>query len=206
MNYKDHIVREQRKIKRLATEYKQKGYKVYVAPQKKLLPKLIAEFEPDILVKKGDENILIEVKTTESLRRSVYLTDLAEKVESIKNWKFELVLTNPKTRFIEQNTNYIEFSGEELQNKLHTLKKSDHLIAEANLLYAWSLFLASARLLLKKEQPKIKIKPEAQAIIKQLFSYGIISKKNYDWLNNTNETIYKNSHGYKTEVSKSKKM
>jgi len=207
MENKDVIYRENRKIKKLVNEYRQKGYKVIVSPKKNLLPLSLNDYEPDLLLKKDKENIVIEVKTSESLRKSAYLKDLAEKLNSLENWKFELVLTNPRNKFIDEKSELEEYSIEELKQKLTQVKKTiDYEFPEPHLLYTWSLFEAAARTILKKEQPKVEVKLNTITIIKQLYSYGIINSAEYDWLNSLLELENKLSHGYKVKSIAKKEL
>lgn len=64
-----YFKREQDKIKELAKEYKNKGYEVIVQPSLKELPSFLknASYQPDLIVRSPKENLVIEVKSSESI-------------------------------------------------------------------------------------------------------------------------------------------
>jgi hypothetical protein len=91
--------REVTKAKEVANEYKKKGYRVIFEPSVSELPEelKILNFQPDIIAMSDDINLVIEVKTFESIKNPA-LIELAEKVKAIEGWDFELVYTNPKNK------------------------------------------------------------------------------------------------------------
>jgi uncharacterized protein YutE (UPF0331/DUF86 family) len=202
MEKTNNIPREQRKIKELAREYEEKGFEVLVEPNKNLLPNFLKNYQPDLVLKKGDLNVVVEVKTSETIKNSEYLKELAAKINSIENWKFELVITNPRVKDNLRNSKYQEFSLSEIESRLNKLSKGvDKNFIEPHFLYAWSLFEATSRAILKAEQPKVEIKLNPIANIKQLYSYGIIGRIDYEWLNNISEMRNHIVHGHPIQNS-----
>ena len=55
--------RERQRTFNLAKEYQSKGYEVIVDPTSEQLPDFLSGYHPDLLVKKGNEAFIVEVKT-----------------------------------------------------------------------------------------------------------------------------------------------
>lgn len=62
-----HIVSERERIQTLAEEYRSKGYKVAIEPDSSYLPAFLSGYRPDLVVTRGDERTVIEVKSRQSL-------------------------------------------------------------------------------------------------------------------------------------------
>ena len=59
--------RERQRTLKLAEEYRGEGYEVVVSPTSEQLPDFLSGYHPDLLVKKGNEALIVEVKTRTSL-------------------------------------------------------------------------------------------------------------------------------------------
>lgn len=205
MERTNNIQREQRRIKELAREYEEKGFQVFIEPKKDLLPEFLKDYQPDLILKKGEINIVVEVKTSETIKSSEYLKELSARINSLENWKFELVITNPRVKDNLRNNRYQEFSLLELENRLNKVSNSiDKNFLEPHFLYAWSLFEASSRAILKADQPKSERKLSPTANIKQLYSYGIIGRIDYEWLNKISHIRNHIVHGHSIQKSEIK--
>ncbi|RDK82774.1 hypothetical protein [Marinirhabdus gelatinilytica] len=205
MERTNNIPREQRKIKELAREYEEKGFQVFIEPERNLLPDFLKDYHPDLILKKGELNIVVEVKTSETIKNSQYLKELSAKINSLENWKFELVITNPRVKDNLINNKFQEFSLIEIENRLNKVSNSiDKNFLEPYFLYAWSLFEASSRAILKADQPKAERKLNPTANIKQLYSYGIIGRIDYEWLNKISQIRNHIVHGHSIQKSEIK--
>lgn len=92
--------RERTKINELARKYEAKGYSVTIEPTLGELPAFLKDlnYHPDIIARSERGNILIEVKTKESIRNSKYLVAVSERIKKTKDWEFLLVYTNSKRK------------------------------------------------------------------------------------------------------------
>lgn len=89
--------RERKKIAELAREYSARGYQVFADIPNYESPASIDAIKPDLIVKKGDEIIIIEVKTSDSLKMSKdAIAHLARYAKKVPGVRFDLVITNPK--------------------------------------------------------------------------------------------------------------
>jgi|GEM_PF-4795661 len=84
--------REHRRVLQLAREYRSKGYQVAC---EEVLP--YSDLRADLIARKDDEVIVIEVKTSASLASAKNdVVRLASQVAKIPGARFDLVLTNPR--------------------------------------------------------------------------------------------------------------
>jgi Holliday junction resolvase len=58
---------ERQRARMLAEEYRRKGYEVVEEPSQEQLPDFLFGYHPDLLIRKGDEAIVVEVKSRTSL-------------------------------------------------------------------------------------------------------------------------------------------
>lgn len=91
--------RERRRIARLAQDYKAQGYQVYTELAGSEAPESIVGVRPDLVAKKGDETIIIEVKTRETTEVGrEKIEKLARYAESVPGTRFDIVMTNPRPK------------------------------------------------------------------------------------------------------------
>ena len=88
---------EKRKVAQLAKKYSAKGYEVFVNLPNYKSPQRILGFMPDLIAKKGAETIIIEVKTSNSIRGNEDIIEqLSRYAKEIPGTNFDLVITNPR--------------------------------------------------------------------------------------------------------------
>ena len=61
---------ERERLLKLAEEYREKGYEVFFHPNLENLPDFLNHYRPDMIVRRGEENVVIEVKSRSSLNSS----------------------------------------------------------------------------------------------------------------------------------------
>lgn len=91
---------ERVKIGELTREYEAQGYKVINRPQYSDGPSFLKEINylPDLIIKSDKENILVEVRSRESIKDAKHLASVSKLVSNYKDWDFLLVYTNPKKK------------------------------------------------------------------------------------------------------------
>jgi hypothetical protein len=88
---------EQAKIASIARHYEAEGYKVFARLAGYEKPPRMGTHEPDLLVRKGEETIVIAIKTgSVDKERQVMIEQLARYASGTKGMRFDLVVTNPK--------------------------------------------------------------------------------------------------------------
>ncbi|MCI0488358.1 MAG: hypothetical protein L0229_17350 [Blastocatellia bacterium] len=189
---------EKRRLQEVAKKYENKGYTVFVQPDSSQLPEFLSEYRPDILVKRENENIVIEVKSRGSLAQSSHLKDLAREIQQHPGWRFDLVMANPP-----EEEAYVEDARSlDKEDIIRNLKESDELIEsnhkEAALLLSWATAEAALRLLASTEQIPLK-RYDSLYLIKQLKTYGVISREEYDLFMRALNLRNAAAHGFKAD-------
>lgn len=93
---------------RIARKYKLLGYEVLENPEADRLPEFMRGISPDIVARSNSDNVVIEVKTSSSLKGSNDLIGIAERVLDHSDWRFELVVLdeNEPARLANPVANY----------------------------------------------------------------------------------------------------
>ncbi|WP_437717270.1 hypothetical protein WMF45_13145 [Sorangium sp. So ce448] len=180
----------------VAKEYEGKGYDVTVEPLPDHLPGFLRPYRPDILVRKGEENYVIEVALPGAHRGDRHLWPaLAEKVSREPGWHLKVVVADVE-------------AGE--APRLHALPTADDVRAQlkvaqslleqgsvaASLLFAWSLFEAAARLRMLGDG-RDPAKPATPAsLITSLVYFGHIEQHEADSLRDVMRVRNGVAHGY----------
>ncbi|MCC5657032.1 hypothetical protein LC608_08530 [Nostoc sp. XA010] len=189
---------ERERLLKLAEEYREKGYEVFFHPNPEDLPDFLNHYRPDMIVRRGEENVVIEVKSRSSLNSSSNqdLRNLAQAVEKHPAWRFELVMTNPEDIMYSLKAEG-SLQEHEIESQLQVARQLITQHPESAILYSWSLVEATLRLIAQKEELSLQ-KFDPLYLVKQLAIEGVISKSEYQLL--MNSLLLRNSiaHGFKT--------
>ena len=96
---KDSLDRDRQiaRISKLARDYKNLGYQVFAELTGYKSPDVISGVKPDLVAKKGDETIIIEVKTRDTTKSNKdKIEQLARYADSRPGTRFDFVMTNPR--------------------------------------------------------------------------------------------------------------
>ena len=189
---------ERERLLKLGEEYREKGYEVFFHPNSEDLPDFLNHYRPDMIVRRGEENVVIEVKSRSSLNSSSNqdLRNLAQAVEKYPGWRFELVMTNPEDIMYSLKAEG-SLQEHEIESQLQVTRQLITQHPESAILYSWSLVEATLRLIAQKEELSLQ-KFDPLYLVKQLAIEGVISKSEYQLL--MNALLLRNSiaHGFKT--------
>ncbi|MCF2150704.1 hypothetical protein IQ276_030635 [Desmonostoc muscorum LEGE 12446] len=188
---------ERERLLKLAEEYRQKGYEVFFHPSPDDLPDFLKNYRPNMIVRRGEENVVIEVKSRSSLNSSnQYLRNLAQAVEKHPGWRFEFVMTNPEDIMYSLKAEG-SLQEDEIESQLQVVRQLTTQHPESAILYSWSLVEATLRLIAQKEELSLE-RFDPLYLVKQLAIEGVISKSEYQLL--MNALLLRNSiaHGFKT--------
>ena len=190
-----HVGRQ--RVQELAQEYRSKGYEVITEPSPEQLPDFLCQYRPDLLVRKGSESIVVEVKTRSSLAGNPQIRDLARVLEAKSGWKFELVTVREKEK-LNAPEDARPFAREDVYSRLETVEELlETGSPEAAFLLGWGALEATVRLLVEKEQLTLeRISPSY--LLHQAVTNGVISREDYALL--LCAMKYRNAlaHGFKT--------
>lgn len=89
-------IRERRKIREVAREYRRAGYEVLIEPAGPEVPMFLGDYRPDLIAIGERESVVVEVKSTRGFDRSEANREIAARVAKQEGWRFELVVTGPQ--------------------------------------------------------------------------------------------------------------
>lgn len=189
--------RQARRIRDLAREYRRSGYTVVVEPEPADLPAFLWGFRPDMIARNGAESVVFEVKSRKDLAGSKDLADLAARVNTQPNWRFELVVTNPRpSRTSPQGV----LDPPDIENRLSTaqiLSRQNGSGSEAALMLAWSSFEAAMRLAAARERIDVDNLNERD-MVKHLSTLGVLDRDDYAVLESAATARNSIAHGFKS--------
>lgn len=143
---KEHTSFEWQRIRELAHEYTSKGYSVAYPRNKFDLPDFLQneEYMPDLILRSGEENLIVEVKTSQSVRHEKHLSRISEIVNRHPGWQFLFVLTNVKSEVSEATPPSGARWQELLQQSRHPALEAAELW-EAAFVLAWAALEGAIR-------------------------------------------------------------
>ena len=188
---------ERERLLQLAEEYRDKGYEISFHPNPEDLPDFLRNYRPDMVVRRGEEAVIIEVKSRRTLSSSSsqYLQNLAQSVEQHPGWRFELVMTNPEDTVYSPNAEN-SLQQPEIETRLQVARQLATQYPESAILYSWSLVEATLRLVAEQEGISLQ-RLDPLYLIKQLVIEGIISRPEYQLLINSLSLRNAIAHGFK---------
>ena len=190
---------EREQLLKVAEEYRIKGYEVAFHPNPEDIPTFLKNYRPDMIVRRGDESVVVQINSSSSLNSSStqYLSSLAEVVEKQHGWRLEFVVTNPEDTLMTLPKSEGSLQRQDIEAGLSIAKQITIQNLESAILYSWSLVEATLRLLAEKEEISLK-NFNPQYLIKYLTYEGIISRSDYQLLINALSLRNIIAHGFKT--------
>ena len=192
--------RERTRLLELANEYKAKGYDVTIEPNKNQRPDFLDKFQPDLIAISSADKVIVEVKSKLSLKQSGYLESLARVIEQHKEWRFELVLTNPREQYDFPNK-WALLPVSDLEKRLTETKYIfENLHQNENaMLLLWVIAEATLLHVARRESVNL-VRQSPKIMVKELFSLGIINGQEFETLNQAADVRNKIVHGYTTNA------
>ena len=178
--------------RKTAEEYRSKGYEVLFEAPLDFMP----GFRADLLVRKGDEARVIEVKSRPSLAADPKISQLARLIESMPGWTFELVLVGEPEK-VDSPEGARSFESEKIVQRIEEAERSLQAeLPEAAFLLAWSASEAVIRVLLTAQGVSSTSITSPGYVLDQGVYHGVISRDDYDAF--TRMRKYRNAivHGF----------
>jgi len=194
--------REVRRLRELIRKYKNEGYEIYADYLDFKKPQSIAGVVPDLIVRKGDQEIIIEVISDESLKRlEDKLKRLSEYAERHEGTRFDLVVTNPRPRLpYQERIKSCEYLLRNLQrNLLREARQqySQHHFEFSFLILCMILESLIKELAIRKKIIPIREKMSISQLIDVLFERGILSRDDFAFVQDMLDYRNKVIHGLK---------
>lgn len=183
------------KIKSMAQELSENGYKVFLKPSSSDLPFDLEGYIPDLIGTKNNEGIIVEVKNNLKHLSVDRFQNIAQRVASHQGWRFILVPIENTTQqiFFSDHDNFP--SWEELKSQLSNVKilieQSQFLPA---VLFFWSIIEASLRKRAMEQNLPIENFSPIN-LLNHAFSCGEISLSEFDLFKNIFSLRNKIAHG-----------
>lgn len=189
---------EREQLLKLAENYRQKGYEIFLHPNLEDLPDFLKNYRPDLIVRRGEESVVIEVKSRASLNSysDQYLQNLAQAVEKHPGWRFEFVMINPEDITYSPKSEG-SLQKHDIESQLQVVKQLTTQHLDSAMLYCWSLVEATLRLITEKEKLSLQ-RLDPLYLVKQLATEGVISQSEYRLLMDAISFRNPIAHGFKT--------
>ncbi len=189
---------ERLRAKSLADRYRRKGYEVIEEPAPNQLPDFMAGYRPDMILRKGGESIVLEVKSRESLIGYPKLGDLADLLRSKPGWRLDLVVVNTGDRIdIHRDSRLLT-----REDVLLIVEESERLLAdgftEAAFLRCWAAADAIVRIILEEEGEEPPENVPSNAALSQIMWEGLIHRDDYEILRRILRYRNAYAHGFTT--------
>ena len=178
--------------RKTAEEYRSRGYEVQPEAPIDFMP----GFRADLLVRKGGEVKVIEVKSRPSLAADPKIPQLARIIDSKPGWSFELLLVGEPEK-VDSPEGARSLESENIDHRLAEARKSlEAGLPEAAFLLAWSASEAVIRELLAADGVSATRITSPGYVLDQGVFHGVISRDEYDAL--TRMRKYRNAivHGF----------
>jgi hypothetical protein len=166
---------EHQKLQEIAADYKARGYEVLVEPGPGELPEFLADFQPDLIARRADESIVVEVKMRMQTAASERYRELAETIQRHPGWRFSLVVIDPGSDEVTPPTQSLL----DRQAIVERLGQANELLktgaTDAAFLLMWISVEALLRHIATREGLPLERVPSS-SLLKELFSLGILSR------------------------------
>ena len=178
-----------------AEEYRRKGYEVSRECPLEFMPGFVA----DLVARKGDEVVVMEVSTRAALALNLRIKELAEILRSKPGWSFELLLVGEPEK-LDSPEGARLFGSQEILQRIDQAERALELgLAEAAFVMAWSAFEAATRALVVAEGVPSAVITTPGHLLDQAVFLGALSRVDYDAM--TDLMKYRNAivHGFEPD-------
>lgn len=189
-----YIARERERVQALAEEYRAQGYRVAVEPAPQELPDFLSGFQPDLIVTRGGETTVIEVKSRRSL--SAQARQIARLIEGRPGWRFELVIVGSEPLDPPGSVAFDRTGVQRALEEARSLLTNGY--TGPALLSGWAALEAALRLLLNAEGIELRRSSPAHSL-KQAVEEGLVSRDDYQSLSTLMEGRNAMAHGFESE-------
>lgn len=181
-----------KRLEAIANDYRTKGYEVIIGPRDDQLPRSLKGLVPDLLVRRGGEARVVEVKSRWARRDTPSLQVLAEAVEAEPGWALDVVLLEDDAE---------PWSMAEARRRLDEATRllSEHR-PEAALLLGWAALEAAIRLYARKERIGLE-RDDPAYLIKRLAHEGDLDPETLRKLHTALKQRNAVAHGHRAQPS-----
>ena len=183
---------ESEALRQVAKHYEDEGYSVILQPHGADVPSFASGLQIDLIATRGDENVIVEVKTTRGdVERDPHVQRLAQIVSAQPNWRFDLVVTEGETSVEKVADDAAEPSMDQI---LEMLDRAEAISGTGDLqgayVHAWAGLEAAMRRVKNEVNLYGRIAPNE--LMRVLYSNGILAPDEFNTL--------KQSYAIRTQV------
>lgn len=153
---------------KVARKYKLLGYEVLESPRADRLPEFMQGMRPDIVARSALDNVVIEVKPHSALKGANDLVDMAERVSSHPDWRFELVVLDEGKRGRQLGAGP---SGDDLFRTVQAA--ADARLTDMATIYLAQILAMAARDLARRHKVAVRDKAD-RALFTELGFHGVL--------------------------------
>ena len=191
------------KIHELTRSYTEQGFAVKAEPETRDFPFDLGGYVPDLLVEKGDQHLLVEVKRAGIPLSADRLQALAATIRQHAGWHFLLVTADDVAAGLLPDSGGELVSGQALTERAH---RAEHLLSlgetDAAFLMLWSALEALLRQHATQVALPIERLPTA-ALLDYLYSQGELTFEQFEQAQAALQVRNRLVHGYEaTETSR----
>lgn len=176
-----NLYKELRAERLIAKRYEESGYTVSLGPTVAEIPFSLGNFRPDILASRGDEHLIIEVKSSgERVDPEVYFK-VDELLQQHPGWRFLLATVSEA----ELEESVAGTAGNASADAIRArLRSIDRLVDDAEMATfvlptLWTAYVAALGLLLEKEDIPINGYTDL-SLLNKAYAEGLISVDEYE--------------------------
>lgn len=169
---------EREAVEMVAREFEEKGYSVAMEPDPATLPFDLPNYRPDFLATRGDEHLIIEIKSRASPRSLERYKEIAEIVGRQKNWRF--MLSTIEEQYQDEGTalttDVDTTALSQLIKKLELLFNSENYALA--LPYLWTAYISGMRIVGQNNGVPVDATSD-KSVLNYMYSLGEISNDEY---------------------------
>lgn len=194
----DPLLGVRQRLERIADEYRAQGYDVLVEPSGRDVPSFLENHRPDLIARRGDERLVIEIKPSPAVAGGDRVRDLAERIEREPGWKFVLIATSPAEELLpgERLSLLSEAEVGQRLEQARLLLDSGH--REAAFLLAWSAIEGQLRAMAVAEGLPLP-RPDTPTLLRQSVSLGLVDREQHRLLTEAYRSRGAVAHGFKPD-------
>jgi hypothetical protein len=186
---------QQQSIERIASRYQDEGFHVSVQPQGDQIPQFLAGFHLDMIATRGNEGVVVEVKTNRiDLSSDPDVARLAEIVNAQPGWRLDLVVLQAESHVEKAAQEAGEPSDEQLDQ---ILKTADELADKGYANYACVVAWAGLEAAMRRVRDEVELygRTTATELMRTMYSNGFLSREQFDRLRESYKLRTQTVHG-----------
>ena len=164
--------------RKTAEEYRARGYEVLQEVALDFFP----GFHADLVVEKGTDKRVIEVKKRSSLAADPRISELARLIDDKPGWNFDLLLVAEPEK-LDSPKDVNPFTPQDIAKRIEEAEQACNVgLPTAAFIMAWSALEAAARLLSETQGVSSATITTTTFTLEQAFALGVLSTEDYEQL------------------------